>query len=314
MPKNLTLIVVLDDVLSLNPVKDTSFALMLEAQNRGYTIYCLDTHQLSLDKNKVVGEVLEVVLTDNSQDFVRVIRQKTLQLSEASLVIMRKDPPFDMNYIYATYLLEMVENTGVVVLNKPQSLRDFNEKLAIMQFPDCITNTLISSNTPQIQDFLSLHKTIVIKPLDGMGGRDIYKLSHKDDATKIIETITKLTQKNTPLMAQKFLPEISQGDKRIIIINGKPIPYSLARIPAEGNFKGNLAQGAVGIAQPLSKRDEWLCAQISQTLINKGLFFVGLDVIGDYITEINVTSPTGVRELDKQCNLNIAYTFFEEIA
>jgi glutathione synthase len=217
-----------------------------------------------------------------------------------------------MNYIYATYFLEQAENKGVLVVNKPQSLRDANEKMFALNFPHCIAKTLVSSKQSQIKKFINTQNLAVVKPLDGMGGKDIFKLKNTDNnIDEVLDYLTK--QGSTPIMAQEFLPEIAQGDKRILLINGKPIDYALARIPAKGSFKGNLAAGAVGIGQPLSARDYYLCEQIAPTLKAKGLMFVGLDVIGDYITEINVTSPTCIRELDEQFDLNIAKVLFDAI-
>lgn len=307
------LALVMDDVLSINPKKDSSFAMMLAAQKRGYQLVCFDTHQMSFNKAGVFAQALIIEVTDNNDNFVKITQSLNFDLLTADLIFMRKDPPFDMNYIYTTYLLEQVQKQGVRVINKPQSLRDFNEKVAIMQFPDCITDTLISANTTQILQFLTQHKTIVIKPLDGMGGVDIFKLQH----TQIEEARLRISQltkgEKIPLMAQFFLSDIKNGDKRILIINGKPIPFALNRIPPKNNWKGNLAQGATGIAQPLNNRDYWLCEQIAPTLKQKGLVFVGLDVIGDYITEINVTSPTGIRELNTQCDLDIATVLFQAL-
>jgi glutathione synthase len=225
---------------------------------------------------------------------------------------MRKDPPFDMDYIYATYLLEQLESDGVLVVNKPSSLRDANEKLFALNFPECIPKTLVSSNIEKLNTFINEIKTVVVKPLDGMGGTDIYKLSNGD--RNIEEVLQKITNNQSRyIMAQEFLPEIKEGDKRILLINGKPVDYALARLPAEGSFKGNLAAGAKGVGQPLSERDRYLCSQIAPILIKKELMFVGLDVIGDYITEINVTSPTCIRELDKQFGLNISATLLDEV-
>jgi glutathione synthase len=225
---------------------------------------------------------------------------------------MRKDPPFDMDYIYATYLLEQLESEGALVINKPSSLRDANEKLFALNFPDCIPKTLVSSNIDKLDDFINEIKTAVVKPLDGMGGTDIFKLSVGDK--QINEILTKITNNQSRyIMAQEFLPEIKDGDKRILLINGKPVEYALARLPAEGSFKGNLAAGAKGVGQPLSERDRYLCAQIAPLLIEKNLVFVGLDVIGDYITEINVTSPTCIREIDKQFGINISSMLLDEI-
>ena len=218
---------------------------------------------------------------------------------------MRKDPPFDMDYIYATYLLEQLEASGVMVVNKPSSLRDANEKLFALNFPDLIPKTLVSSDNEKLADFINDNDCVVVKPLDGMGGTNIFKLKKGDN--NIEEVLLKLTNNGQRyIMAQEFLPEIKHGDKRILLINGKPVDYALARMPAEGNFKGNLAAGAIGVGQPLSERDRFLCKKIAPILIEKELIFVGLDVIGDYITEINVTSPTCIRELDSQFDLNIS--------
>ena len=225
---------------------------------------------------------------------------------------MRKDPPFDMDYIYATYLLEQAEISGVMVVNKPSSLRDANEKLFALNFSDCIPKTLVSSNIEQLIAFINDNEEAVVKPLDGMGGKDIYKLKIGDE--NINEVLLRITnQGQRYIMAQEFLPEIKHGDKRILLINGIPIDYALARLPAEGSFKGNLAAGAKGVGQSLTERDRYLCKKIAPMLIEKELIFVGLDVIGDYITEINVTSPTCIRELDKQFDLNISAQLLDAI-
>jgi glutathione synthase len=225
---------------------------------------------------------------------------------------MRKDPPFDMDYIYSTYLLEQLELEGVLVINKPSSLRDANEKLFALNFPECIPKTLVSSKIHELNNFIDSQKIVVVKPLDGMGGTDIFKLSKGDnDIDDILKRIT--NNESRYIMAQEFLPEIKDGDKRILLINGNPVDYALARLPAEGSFKGNLAAGAKGVGQPLSERDRYLCTQIAPTLIDKGLVFVGLDVIGDFITEINVTSPTCIRELDKQYGINISSSLLDEV-
>lgn len=312
--KPIKIAVLMDDISDINPKKDTTLALMLEAKRRGWEIYTFDSHALFAHQNQIFAyAAITEVADDLSHWFVKK-REETIALTQFKVILMRKNPPFDMNYIYATYLLEQAENQGVLVVNKPQSLRDFNEKLAILSFPNCIPDTLVSSDNLIIKNFLKKNKTIVIKPLNEMGGEGIFKLNASDNPTQITRHINQLTQNNTPLMAQKFLPEIAQGDKRIILINGSPIPYALARMPKKGSFKGNLAQGAIGISQPLSQRDHWLCQQIAPTLKAKKLLFVGLDIIGDYITEINITSPTGIRELDSQCHLNIAAALFDVLS
>jgi glutathione synthase len=218
---------------------------------------------------------------------------------------MRIDPPFDMDYIYSTYVLEQAESDGVLIVNKPQSLRDANEKLFTAWFPQCCSPTLVTSQVQRIRDFLTEHEDIIVKPLDGMGGASIFRLKKNDhNLGVVLETMT--NHGKTLTMVQRYLPEIKQGDKRILLINGEPVPFCLARIPAEGETRGNLAAGGRGEGQPLSDRDRWLCEQVAPTLKEKGLIFVGLDVIGDYVTEINVTSPTCIQELDNQFGLNIS--------
>ena len=302
----------MDDISSIKPIKDSSFAMMLEAQKRGWEIYTFDSPNMSYEDGQVVANARKTLVRDFEHDWYECEEVKTLILNNVDIVFMRKDPPFDMDYIYATYLLEQIENSGVLVVNKPSSLRDANEKLFALNFPECMPKTLVSSNIKKLSEFISKIKTAVVKPLDGMGGTDIFKLTKSDK--NIEEVLLKITNQGSRfIMAQEFLPEIKYGDKRILLINGKPVDYALARIPAEGSFKGNLAAGAKGVGQPLSERDRHLCSQIAPILIEKGLMFVGLDVIGDYITEINVTSPTCIRELDSQFNLNISSMLLDEI-
>jgi len=286
--------------------------MILEAQKRGWEVFTFDTPDMFYEDGIVVANARKTLVTDSEQDWYECEDIKALPLNNVDIVFMRKDPPFDMDYIYATYLLEQAENSGTLVVNKPSSLRDANEKLFALNFPECIPETLISSNIEKLSEFISKIKTAVVKPLDGMGGTDIFKLTKGDK--NIEEVLLKITNQGSRfIMAQKFLPEIKDGDKRILLINGKPIDYALARIPAEGSFKGNLAAGAKGVGQPLSERDRHLCSQITPMLIEKELMFVGLDVIGDYITEINVTSPTCIRELDNQFNLNISSLLLDEV-
>ena len=304
--------VLMDDIAQIKPHKDSSFAMMLEAQARGYEIYSFDSTDLFAHQDQVRANVAKTQVLDNSDNYFNKGDIQEMALQEFDVILMRKDPPFNMNYIYATYLLEQAEKQGVLVINKPSSLRDANEKLFALNFAHCMPKTLISSNLLQLRQFIQTQQQAVIKPLDGMGGRDIFKLSALDE--DVDEKITYLTEQGqSPIIAQEFLSEIAQGDKRILLINGKPIDYALARIPAKGNFKGNLAAGATGVGQPLSERDRYLCAQVGPTLKQMGLMFVGMDVIGDYITEINVTSPTCIRELDAQFGINIAAELFDTI-
>ncbi|MDC1536440.1 glutathione synthase [Candidatus Thioglobus sp.] len=310
--KPIILAVLMDDISSIKPIKDSSFAMMLEAQKRGWDIYTFDSPDMFYGDGKVIINARKTLVKDSEHEWYKCESSEELQLTNIDVVFMRKDPPFDMDYIYATYLLEHAEDSGVLVVNKPSSLRDANEKLFALNFPDCIPETLVSSNIEKLSEFISKIKTAVVKPLDGMGGTDIFKLAKGDK--NIEEVLLKITNQGSRyIMAQEFLPEIKDGDKRILLINGRPVDYALARIPAEGNFKGNLAAGAKGIGQPLSERDRYLCSQISPMLIEKELMFVGLDVIGDYITEINVTSPTCIRELDSQFNLNISSILLDEV-
>jgi len=277
---------------------------MLEARRRNWDIYTFDSSDMFHLKGEVFAKARNTLVADSHSNWHECEEAEILQLKEIDVVFMRKDPPFDMDYIYATYLLEQLEASGVMVVNKPSSLRDANEKLFALNFPELIPKTLVSSNNEKLSVFINDNVDVVVKPLDGMGGTNIFKLKKGDDNEELLLKLTNNGQRY--IMAQEFLPEIKHGDKRILLINGKPVDYALARIPAEGNFKGNLAAGAIGVGQPLSERDRFLCKQIAPTLIEKELIFVGLDVIGDYITEINVTSPTCIRELDSQFGLNIS--------
>ena len=302
--KPITLAVLMDDIASINPKKDSSLAMMLEAKRRNWDIYTFDSSDMFHLKGEVFAKARKTLVADSQSNWHECEEAEILQLKEIDVVFMRKDPPFDMDYIYATYLLEQLEASGVMVVNKPSSLRDANEKLFALNFPELIPKTLVSSNNEKLSVFINDNVDVVVKPLDGMGGTNIFKLKKGDDNEEVLFKLTNNGQRY--IMAQEFLPEIKHGDKRILLINGKPVDYALARMPAEGNFKGNLAAGAIGVGQPLSERDRFLCKQIAPTLIEKELIFVGLDVIGDYITEINVTSPTCIRELDSQFGLNIS--------
>ena len=302
--KPITLAVLMDDIASINPKKDSSLAMMLEARRRNWDIYTFDSSDMFHLKGEVFAKARKTLVADSQSNWHECEEAEILQLKEIDVVFMRKDPPFDMDYIYATYLLEQLEASGVMVVNKPSSLRDANEKLFALNFPELIPKTLVSSNNEKLSVFINDNVDVVVKPLDGMGGTNIFKLKKGDDNEELLLKLTNNGQRY--IMAQEFLPEIKHGDKRILLINGKPVDYALARMPAEGNFKGNLAAGAIGVGQPLSERDRFLCKQIAPTLIEKELIFVGLDVIGDYITEINVTSPTCIRELDSQFGLNIS--------
>ncbi len=239
--------------------------------------------------------------------------EQEILLSDLNVILMRKDPPFDREYVYTTYILEQAERAGVFVLNRPQALRDANEKIAVTWFPDFCATTLVTRSMSLLREFFHEHKNIVCKPLDAMGGASVFQLRENDPNAEVVFEV--LTQRETAyMMAQKFITEISAGDKRILLINGEPLPYALARVPAPGQWRGNLAAGAQGVVQPLSENDKRICATVGPLLREKGLYFVGLDVIGNYLTEVNVTSPTCIRELDEGGNLNIAaqlYNFVE---
>ncbi len=305
--------VVMDSIDTITPYKDSTLAMMLEAQQRNWQIYYMEQNDLFLRDGQAYGTMKRLVVHDDPTNwFEYQSSEETSYLSSLDVILMRKDPPFDMEYIYSTYILEKAEAEGVLVVNKPQSLRDANEKLYTSWFPQCCPSSLISRKQAQLRAFLQEHEDIIIKPLDGMGGASIFRL-HKGDynISVILETLTR--HETRYIMAQRYIPEISQGDKRILVINGEPVPYALARIPAKGETRGNLAAGGRGESRPLSARDYWICEQVKETLIKKGLLFVGLDVIGDYLTEINVTSPTCIRELDKNHSLNIAGLLMDAI-
>ncbi len=297
--------VVMDPISAINIKKDSSFAMLLAAQAKGWSLYYMEQQDLFLHQGVVSAEMKPLRVFQNADKWFELEDSQTRPLTDLDAILMRKDPPFDMEYIYSTYLLEQAKAGGVLIVNNPQSLRDANEKLYTAWFPQCCPPTLVSRKKHLIREFHQQHQDIILKPLDGMGGASIFRVNQSDpNFSVIIETLTDHGRKS--VMAQKFIPEIIDGDKRILMINGEPVPYALARIPAEGETRGNLAAGGRAEGRPLTERDRWICQQVGPTLREKGLLFVGLDVIGDYLTEINVTSPTCIRELDSQFNLNIA--------
>ena len=299
----------MDPIEQIKPWKDSTFAMMLEAQRRGWRIFYMGLNDLYMENSVSYANYETVDVTDDHKDWFSVSGSGCCRLDEFDAIFMRKDPPFDLEYIYCTYLLEQAEENGVLVVNKPSSLRDCNEKLYTRAFPECCVAFRISRDPQRLLEFINQHKDVIIKPLDGMGGKSVFRVQAGDTNTNVIlETVTRLGASQT--MAQRYIPEISAGDKRILLINGNPVPYALARLPARGENRGNIAAGASTRGQPLSERDRWLCAQIGPKLRDKGLIFVGLDVIGDYVTEINVTSPTCIRELDREFNLNISADLF----
>jgi glutathione synthase len=305
-------LVIMDPIASIKPYKDTSFAMMLEAQARGHALFYCTAGDLAFRDGQAMVLCQSVQIRDNTNDFYTLGATETQFLSDFQIILMRKDPPFDSDYLYATHLLDHAKAAGVQVVNDPQALRDVNEKLFILQFPQCIAPTLVSSNESDIRAFWAEHGDIILKPLHGMGGAGIFRLQANDpNAGAIIETLT--GNGKHIMMAQRYLPQITQGDKRILLIDGKPAPYCLARLPKAGETRANLAAGGTGVAQPLSERDLWICEQVGERLKNMGLRFVGLDVIGDYLTEVNVTSPTCIREIDAQCKVNIAGLLFDAL-
>lgn len=289
--------VVMDPISSINYKKDTTLALLLAAQRRGYKLFYMEQQHLFLENGNPRAEVRPLKVMKNPFKWYELKESSSIPLEELDAVLMRKDPPFDAEFIYSTYILEAAERRGTLIVNKPQSLRDCNEKVFATEFPECTPPLLVSRDERRLRKFLAEHLDVVFKPLDGMGGTSIFRVTQDDQNLNVIlETLTK--NGSETIMAQKYLPEITTGDKRILVVDGTVIPYCLARIPADGEFRGNLAAGGQGLVQPLSDRDRWIAEQIAPILKEKGLIFVGLDVIGDYLTEINVTSPTCVREID----------------
>ncbi|MCK0154439.1 glutathione synthase [Alcanivorax sp. S6407] len=304
--------VVMDPIAKIKPWKDSTFAMMLEAQRRGWSLYYMEPGDLYVRDGRSFAATRAVTVTDNNDDWYRLADTVNQDLADFDIILMRQDPPFNTEYIYATYLLEKAEREGVLVVNRPGSVRDSNEKLFATDFPQCCTPTLVSSQAGLLRDFVREFDDTVMKPLDGMGGSNIFRV--RKDSPNISVVIEVLTQHGkTPIMAQRYVPEIKDGDKRILMINGEPVPYALARIPKEGELRGNLAAGGTGQGRELTDRDRWICEQVGPTLKRKGLYFVGLDVIGDYLTEINVTSPTCIRELDAIFDINIAGQLFDAL-
>ena len=303
----------MDPIGSISYKKDSTLAMLVEAQSRGWQIYYMEQADLFLRDGKPFGRVRALNVAYDPDHWYDFGEETAMPLDELQVILMRKDPPFDTEYIYTTYILEQAEARGTLVVNRCQSLRDANEKMYTAWFPQCCPPTLVSRKNRQIREFLAEYDDIVVKPLWGMGGAMVFRL-RKDDPNVgvVMETLTEHGSRYA--MAQRFIPEISKGDKRILMIDGEPIPYALARIPKFGETRGNLAVGGEGIGVELSERDRWICKQVAPTLREKGLLFVGLDVIGDYLTEINVTSPTCIRELDEHYGINISAQLMDAIS
>ena len=305
--------IVMDPIGAINFKKDSSLAMLLEAQSRGWQLFYMEQTDLYMAHDVARARMQPLKVFNNADNWYQLDDAEDLPLDSLDAILMRKDPPFDMNYIYSTYLLEKAEEKGTLIINKAQSLRDANEKLFTNNFAECMPPTLVSSQAEHIKAFYQEHKDIILKPLDGMGGASVFRI--KEDGSNLSVIIETLTEHGTKLtMAQRFIPEITQGDKRILIVNGEAVPYALARIPAKGETRANLAAGGKGVGMELTERDRWICEQVAPLLKAKGLIFVGIDVIGDYLTEVNVTSPTCIRELDQQFNINISASLMDWIA
>ena len=305
--------VVMDPIESVKFHKDSTLAMLLAAQARGWQLYYMEQTDLFLQDSTCQAEMSRLEVRADPDDWFTRGDRETLPLDSLDVVLMRKDPPVDLEYIYTTFLLERAEAGGVLVVNRPAALRNASEKLYTAWFSQCCAPTTVSRQIPRLKSFLAEHRDMVVKPLNGMGGASVFRVRHDDpNRNVILETITDNGRQSA--MAQRYIPEISAGDKRILMIEGEPFPYALARIPAAGESRGNLAAGGTGKGVELSERDRWICEQVGPALREQGIIFAGLDVIGDYLTEINVTSPTCIRELDRQYNADIAGQLMAAVA
>jgi glutathione synthase len=305
MTDRIRLAVLMDPIRDIKPAKDSTLAMLLAAQARGLELCYLEQRHLWVRDGVAMARLHPLTVRDDPRDWFSLGEPLVQALASVDAVLMRKDPPFDTEYIYTTYLLERAEAAGTLVVNRPQGLRDMNEKVYTAWFPECCAATLITRDMADMAAFLAEHGRAVCKPLYGMGGRSIFVLDAGDkNANVIFETLTEYGQRYA--IVQRYLPEIvTTGDSRILLVDGEPVPFALARIPPPDDNRGNLAAGAQGRGRPLDERDRWLCSQIGPVMRERGMLFVGLDVIGGYVTEINVTSPTGIRELDRQFGLDI---------
>lgn len=301
------LAILMDPLDTIKAYKDSTVAMIKSAQDFGWPCYYFTQRDFFCREGRAFARVAKVsVVDDKAQNWAETGAFEELPLSSFDCILMRKDPPFDMEYIYSTYVLDLAKSEGVLVANNPQSLRDANEKFFTLHFPQCCPETLVSADMSRLKAFWQENKNVIFKPLEGMGGSSVFHVDERSsNLSVILETLTQKEQ--LAIMAQRYIPAISSlGDKRILLINGEPVPFGLARIPAKGELRGNLAAGATGKVVPLTARDYWLCEQLAPTLKAKGLYFVGIDVIGDYLTEINVTSPTCIREISAETGLDIA--------
>ena len=306
--KSLKILVIMDPIELVNYKKDTTLAMMWSAQDRGHSLVYCQIHDLWLDRGQLMVDSQPVTVKRDPNDFYALGEKATVPVSDYDVILMRKDPPFDMCFIYATYMLDHAKSAGVLVVNDPQAIRDCNEKLFATWFSDYMSPTIVTSKQAHIRQFITEQQDVIVKPLDGMGGTGIFRLTA--DSPNIGVTLEILTELETlPIMAQRYLPEIKQGDKRVLIVDGEVVDYSLARIPVKGETRGNLAAGGSGVAMPLTDIERQVAEVVAPIVKEKGLMFVGLDLIGGRITEINVTSPTCVREIDDQCGTDIATDF-----
>ena len=295
----------MDPIETINPKKDSTLAMMLAARRKGWTVSVFTQPDLALRDGEVSVRHRVVEVMDDPDKWFEVLDERSGPAGVFDAILMRKDPPFDMEYIYTTYLLEFIERSGVPVLNRPGGIRDCNEKLFALCFPDCCPPQLVTRDQARLREFHREHGDVICKPLDGMGGRSIFRAGPDEhNLSVIIETLTNHGQIH--IMAQKYIPEIVQGDTRILLIDGEPIPYGLARVPAAGETRGNLAAGGAGVGRELTAGDRRIIGRVAPVLKEKGLYFTGMDVIGDYLTELNVTCPTCIRELDTLFGLDIA--------
>jgi len=313
MPAPLRLGVVMDPIGLIKPAKDTTLGMLLAAQARGWELHYAEQRHLWLRDGRAWGRLAPLTVKHDLAGWASLAETVDRPLAELDVILMRKDPPFDTEYVYTTYILERAEHEGTLVVNRPQGLRDMNEKVYTAWFPECCAPTLITRDMADMHAFLREHGKIVCKPLYGMGGRSIFVIDRGDkNAAVVFETLTDYGARYA--IVQRYLPEIvTTGDSRVILIDGEPVPYALARIPTSADHRGNLAAGARGVGRPLNDRDRWLAAQIGPTLRERGMLFVGLDVIGGFVTEINVTSPTGIRELEKEFHVDIAGRLMDSI-
>lgn len=310
--KTISVGVVMDPIENITPKKDSSLAMLLEAGKRGAEIHYMLQGDLKLMDGEAFAKSKILRVQDDLDHWFEIGSEQEINLGNLDVILMRKDPPFDMEYIYTSYILDRAEHAGALVVNRPQALRDMNEKAYTAWFSNCSPQTLITQSMQEMKVFLSKHNRVVVKPLDGMGGHSIFVVSQDDkNANVIFETLT--NNGRLFAMIQAYIPEISDGDKRILLIDGEPIPYSLTRMPPADDNRGNLVVGATGTGRELSDKDLWICSQVGPLLKEHGVIFAGIDVIGDFLTEINITSPTGIRELDKIFDLNIAGDLFNTI-